>query len=541
MDIRNFAIGSRLSIGFAILGFLVLVQGAMALLNMKQMRDISHEIESNTIPSVSQLGTLNSEMLRVRVYAFRTLLAKDAALRQTHLQAIEQVRQNLAKVQGRYEQLISIPGERDVYQQFKTAQQGYFDGLNLYLAAIEAGNPDEATRVSNEVLTGFSDTMTKTLAQLTDMNSKYSSDISEESESTYHSSITLVIVTVLVALLLAVGVAVVLTRSITGPLQQAVGSAETVASGDLTRSIEVTGRDEASRLLQALKAMQLSLRDAMQHISNSSSQLASASEELNSVTEDSSRNLQQQNDEIQQAATAITEMSSAVDEVAQTAVQTSEASTESAKLAQQGRQQVEQTVGAIRQMTQDVEQTAQLVQGLAGQAQDIGKVLDVIRAIAEQTNLLALNAAIEAARAGDAGRGFAVVADEVRALAHRTQQSTKEIETMISQIQQGTGNAVGAMQHSRDNADKALQVATSAGQALHTITDRINSISDQNLVIASAAEEQAKVAREIDRNIVTISDLAAQTAAGANQTSASAHELSRLAVDLNNLVSRFKV
>ncbi len=229
-----------------------------------------------------------------------------------------------------------------------------------------------------------------------------------------------------------------------------------------------------------------------------------------------------------------------MDEVAETALRASESSTESARNTELGKSQVQQTVNAIIHMNEDVAQSAKVVQELALQAQDIGKVLDVIRAIAEQTNLLALNAAIEAARAGDAGRGFAVVADEVRALAARTQLSTREIEEMIKKIREGTGTAVQAMQQSGEKASQALSVAEAAGKALETINSQIGSISDNNLVIASAAEEQAKVAREIDRNIVNISDLAAQTAAGANQTSASAHELSRLAVELNALVNNFK-
>jgi methyl-accepting chemotaxis protein len=154
---------------------------------------------------------------------------------------------------------------------------------------------------------------------------------------------------------------------------------------------------------------------------------------------------------------------------------------------------------------------------------------------------LALNAAIEAARAGEAGRGFAVVADEVRALAHRTAQSTQEIEKMVAGIQNGTGEAVSSMQQSNQRTQSTLEMARAAGVALEQITQSIHQINERNLVIASASEEQAQVSREVDRNLVNIRDLATQSAAGANQTSAATHELSRLAVDLNAMVARFVI
>ncbi len=144
-------------------------------------------------------------------------------------------------------------------------------------------------------------------------------------------------------------------------------------------------------------------------------------------------------------------------------------------------------------MTHDVHNTSLMIEGLATQGRDIGKVLDVIRAIAEQTNLLALNAAIEAARAGEAGRGFAVVADEVRALAHRTAQSTQEIEKMVAGIQNGTGEAVASMQQSNQRTQSTLELARAAGVALEQITESIHLINERNLVIASASEEQAQV------------------------------------------------
>ncbi|WP_422396253.1 methyl-accepting chemotaxis protein [Pseudomonas trivialis] len=287
--------------------------------------------------------------------------------------------------------------------------------------------------------------------------------------------------------------------------------------------------------------MQEKLRDTLQRISGSATQLASAAEELNVVTDESACGLTRQNNEIEQAATAVNEMTSAVEEVARNAVSTSEASRNATASAGDGRDLVQETVSAIERMSGDVQATATLIGELANESRDIGKVLDVIRGLADQTNLLALNAAIEAARAGEAGRGFAVVADEVRALAHRTQQSTSEIERMIGSIQSGTEHAVDSMRNSTERAESTLSIAKGAGLSLDTINTAIVEINERNLVIASAAEEQAQVAREVDRNLVNIRDLSVQSATGASQTSAASSELSRLAVDLNGMVGRFRL
>lgn len=341
--------------------------------------------------------------------------------------------------------------------------------------------------------------------------------------------------------LLSIVFAIWITRSITRPLSRAVTAAENLAVGDLSGTFVIESKDEVGVLLSSMQTMQQNLRDVIGHIASSSNQLASAAEELNVVTEESARALMLQNDEVQQAATAITEMSSAVDEVAGTALKTSEASSQSASLARDGTQKVVQTSSVIEKMNADVRHSTQVINTLAEKVSSINQVLEVIRSVADQTNLLALNAAIEAARAGEAGRGFSVVADEVRSLAYRTQTSTGEIEQMIQQVQSSAKQAVDAMQLISSNADNAQSVAKLAADALELIVENISAISDQNHVIAGAAEEQSKVAREIDRNIVTISDLASQTAEGSSQTNASANELTRLAVQLNELVNKFKV
>ncbi|WP_372241933.1 methyl-accepting chemotaxis protein [Pseudomonas sp. C2B4] len=249
--------------------------------------------------------------------------------------------------------------------------------------------------------------------------------------------------------------------------------------------------------------------------------------------------MQRQNNEIEQAATAVNEMTAAVEEVARNAASASESAQMSERSTRTGSDRVAETVKAIQNLTSTVVKTSDEVEGLASKAQNISKVLDVIRAIAEQTNLLALNAAIEAARAGDQGRGFAVVADEVRALAHRTQESTKEIESMIAGIQSGAEQAVLAMSHSCANAQDTLGIAQEAGAALADIAKSITEINERNFLIATASEEQAQVARSVDTNLVSIRDLSIQTSSGASQTATASNELSKLAIEMAELTRRF--
>ncbi|MFS2155881.1 methyl-accepting chemotaxis protein [Pseudomonas sp. Pseusp122] len=287
--------------------------------------------------------------------------------------------------------------------------------------------------------------------------------------------------------------------------------------------------------------MRDNLVQTLQKITGSSNQLAAAAEELNAVTAEGSRGLQQQHGEIEQAATAVTEMTTAIEEVARNAASTSELSQESRNIAVKGQQRMVEALNSIHSLTRGVEVSSGQVSSLADQAKGIGKVLDVIRAIAEQTNLLALNAAIEAARAGEAGRGFAVVADEVRALAHRTAQSTQEIEQMIGSIQAGTTNAVSTMLSSSNMTQQTLELAELAQQALADIVAANDEINDRNMVITSSADEQAHVARAVDQNLLNIQQLSVQSSEGSSQTTIASQSLASLAYELNTLVKHFQI
>jgi methyl-accepting chemotaxis protein len=537
--IRNMNLGTRLTIGFGVLALLILVQGGVALNKMADMDNRQNELSKNWFPSILAVANLRYTITRYRVFTMR-ILVDDSASRLAATEArLTEIGQDLEKAVEKYEMLVSEDDERKTFNSLVEKKKHYIANSIQVLSFAKAGELDKAKAIIENEQNVLADQMTADLKTLLDINSKGAAKSADESDASYATSKTITIASIIIGLTLTGILSFIITKSITVPIQDAVDATERIASGNLTKRIESAGQDEPARLLAGLAVMQDSLRNVIGEIGSSSTQLAAATEELSAVAEQATRTLHSQNDEIQQAATAVTEMSSAVDEVARNAVGASEAANQSSQLAKDGQARVRQTVTSIQNMTNEVTKTSELMEGLAEQSQDIGKVLDVIRAIAEQTNLLALNAAIEAARAGEAGRGFAVVADEVRALAHRTQVSTKEIEGMISTIQGGTNAAVNSMRDSSEHAKGTLGIAQEAGKALDEIFARSGTISDRNLLIATATEEQAAVAREVDRNIVTISDLSAQSAAGANQTSASANELARLATSLNMLISRF--
>lgn len=344
-----------------------------------------------------------------------------------------------------------------------------------------------------------------------------------------------------VTLLLAALCWAFIAKRVLHPLREAGLHFQRIAGGDLSVPVQVHQRNEIGQLFHELQRMQQSQRETLGSISDCTRQLSDAAHALNSVTEQSAENLRQQGQELEQAATAVTEMTTAVEEVARNAVTTSQATQQSNQLAQRSRQQVSENIDGTQAMTDEIQTSSAHLEQLVGQVRDIGKVLEVIRSVSEQTNLLALNAAIEAARAGDAGRGFAVVADEVRTLAYRTQASTQEIEQMIGRVQQGTEAAVASMQTSTSRAQSKLEVSLASGQALEGIYSAISEINERNLVIASAAEEQAQVAREVDRNLLNIRELSGHSAQGAQQTRQASQALSGLVGEMTALVGRFRV
>ncbi len=356
-----------------------------------------------------------------------------------------------------------------------------------------------------------------------------------------HTRNTLIGIGVL-ALAFGLGLLTLVSRGIVGPIKAAAVTMVDIGQGDgdLTRRLDDKGRDELTDLSRGFNHFADKLASIVRDVTGSASQVAAASEEMSTVMESTSEDVRKQQHETEQVAAAINEMTESVHEVSEHAGAAASAAQNAQQEADNGRQVVNSTITAINALADEVERATDAMHTLEEGSESIGSVLDVIKGIAEQTNLLALNAAIEAARAGEQGRGFAVVADEVRTLASRTQESTQEIQDMIERLQAGASNAVGVMEESRKRAQSSVDKAAEAGVSLENITAAVARISDMNLQIANAAEQQNSVTQEINRNIHNISKAVEGSAAGTSQTASASAELSRLSSELQTTVGQFK-
>jgi len=531
----------RIVIGFAIAPLALMGMAFYALHDLATLKEQAVVIVKQDWPKIEPIMVIATG---VRDNARNTrdlLINKD---NQQVQQSIDATKKRITQALETLEPLFYLPEGKAAYLALKKNREAYVAAFTQVQVLIRQGASDDAMAQLKQKVVPAEAEVYRSLDELMALQGKIFIDREQSAQALYSDARRNMLGLFLFCLALVIAAAIVVTRSVTRPLggepDDAARFLSEIAEGDLTIQVPVGASADGSVMMN-MHQMQQSLNAMVKHIAASVDRVASSSEELSAVSSQTASNLQLQGLEIEQAAAAVNQMTAAVDEVARNAVSTSEASKQSEQTAQRGREQVQETVVAIGELADGVTDTSQRIEQLAGRVQDISKVLDVIRSIAEQTNLLALNAAIEAARAGDAGRGFAVVADEVRALAHRTQESTQEIEQMIGNIRQDTGHAVTAMQSSSHLVRATLEVAQRSGDALDQITRSISQINERNLMIASATEEQALVAREVDRNLVGIRTLSEQVLLGAQHTDTAGHELAQMAGALHQTVARFKV
>ena len=365
----------------------------------------------------------------------------------------------------------------------------------------------------------------------------------EDSVSESHTALIFGAVIGLVLMAILFGIGMLVATSITGNIGGVVRSLKELAEGqgDLRQRLESNQHDELGDLVDEFNRFVEKLQGIITNITNTVDELTTETQQMLLITDQSRQGVTQQQSDIEQVATAMNEMSATVQEVAHNAADAASATGEADGEANVGNDVVKQTVNTINELANDIEKAGGVIQRLESDSENIGTVLDVIKSIAEQTNLLALNAAIEAARAGEQGRGFAVVADEVRTLAQRTQKSTQEIQEIIEKLQSGAVQAVDVMNKSSVQAQACVEQADKAGMSLTSITNVVSRINDMNTQIASASEEQSAVTEEVKRNVVTISQVAEQTAQSSKNVAESSENISTLASQLHAMVAKFTI
>ncbi|MCP4320486.1 MAG: methyl-accepting chemotaxis protein [Alteromonadales bacterium] len=352
-----------------------------------------------------------------------------------------------------------------------------------------------------------------------------------------NSALLLTPISVIIAIILLT----LLLNRLTKPLRELKVAMQDIAEGDadLTQRLQVTTQDELGELAKFFNEFVSNIHHMMQEFKSQSDEMNLIAKQMNDISEHSKHEMGVQRQETEQVATAVAEMSAAASEIALNAQGAAEAAHEADEERVITNQVVEEAISSIQGLADNLTSAEKDIAELEEEVSGISTVLDVIRGIAEQTNLLALNAAIEAARAGEQGRGFAVVADEVRSLAGKTQESTKEINAKIESLQNGARRAVDSMKNSRATSDISVQKATETGISLGKISQSVSRMSEMNLQIATASEQQTNVTEEIARNVTNISDATERTYEGANQTVDTSQQLSSIGGNIDKEVNKF--
>lgn len=538
--LRRIGIPARMVMCFSIAALLLGSLGGFCLWQMQLIRKQSSAMESGALPSIATADGIAIALGKLRGESLRLIAnADDPSSVVMGKIAIGQLENEVAAAFESYLSRITDGTEQDSIRALQTAADTFMVGLRDEVRLIEQQELPAAKALSGSTLAMQGDLMDMQVQLLRELNKQSAANAVAAAGVHYQQAQMIALSAIGAALLLIVLLAWRLIASIVRPLREALQIAGTIADGDLSRTVTVSGRDETADLLNMLERMRCNLHGAVVQIDAAADQLSSSVQEMSSIAEASAQTLQHQNKEIEQAALAVTQMTGAASEVAINANDTSAQSQASSEAAGNGQEMLGTTIVSIRQLAENVLGCSQQAQGLAERTQSISKILDVIRAIANQTNLLALNAAIEAARAGETGRGFAVVADEVRSLAQRTSVSTTEIETLINDVQTRAQGAADALRATAEQSGQTLDQAAGTQQALALIIDATASINDRNLLIASAAEQQAQAALEVDHNLGSIRLLSVETASSAQQASTASGQLARLARDLSHTVSRF--
>jgi methyl-accepting chemotaxis protein len=468
------------------------------------------------------------------------VLVNDATTTESEKKKIENTRSLFKNSLEQIEKMEKSPKGKQLIGDIKEFYDITQAAIARVLDDIAAGNQQKA----RDMLTGSLEISAKLSASCNELV-KYQEELTnasgKEVQKTYMTALYALAGCGIVVFVIALILALWLTRSITKPLSEGVFVAQRIAEGDLTAHIETAGTDETGQLMNALKNMVTKLQSIIGEVKNAARNIASASHELKANSELMSKGAGEQAGRAAQVATASEEMSQTVLDIAKNTSSIETSAIDTTKLAKDGETVVNRSVDKVKSIAKTIDQSAQLIKSLGERSNQIGEIVNVINDIADQTNLLALNAAIEAARAGEQGRGFAVVADEVRKLAERTGNSTAEIGDMVKSIQNEVHQVVISMENITKEVKAGVDLSTQAGDVLRSIVESVDKLHLMVQQIASATEEMASTSEEINKDIEMISSLSADTSGSSGEIARSSNNLSQLSVNLEDVVKGFIV
>lgn len=539
--LRSLSIKSRLLFGF---GVVILLAGLLAGISLLSIRSIEQDINLTVDDRWPKTEQANDVIANINVVARslrNAIILDDAQLVQRELDRVNEVRKAVSEKIDRLDKTIQTGKGKQLMNELKTARGLYRENIEMVLQFIKDGKKKEAGQY---LVTTLRKTQNSYFAAAEALV-KYQGELMEASgrDASIKARQTQLIVLVLflAASVVAIVISLIVVRSITVPLSEAVEIANRLAAGDLTKSVTVKGSDEISSLMTAVDNMVKSLRELISKIKYATENLASGSEQLSASAEEISRGMAGQSSRSTQIATATEEMSQTVIDVAKNTSNISRISTQTFDQAKDGEGVVKDSVDAVQVIASTVAESSQVMQRLGDSSKQIGNIVSVINDIADQTNLLALNAAIEAARAGEQGRGFSVVADEVRKLAERTTQATSQINTMIATIQNEVDHAGAAMSNATSQVETGVEFSRKAGGSFGNIVSSVNDLHSMAQQIASATEEMSTVSETISSDIQSIAEGSKEISAGSGQIAQASSDLARLATELQSVVRKFKV
>jgi len=562
--LKNLPIGKKILTIVILLAALQVITSSFAVLKMNNIAAEFAVLYEFAVPLESRVSKINLMQFEKSSALEKLLAAAKSGERRKiikgHIQKINDITEQSKLTNEEVLTILAKAADRSLSPELQAELNGLGEKINSVSVAQEnyQGYVDNAIKIikrggsmsgggylSEEDYKKLGEIESTLFAELDVMQGtieKISQEAIEKADSVKNSAFSSLIILLVVALVFALIISKYMISNIVPPIIGFMNDLNSIATNnDLTKRLSSDSTDEIGDMARTMNGFIEKLQSLLTNIVGFSDELASTSQTTARVSDSANDIVARQKNETSQVAHAIDGVASAVVEVTTNAQKASIAASEGANNAESGRVVVSKIVTSINALDAEVSNSMEVIRKLKTNSENIGSVLDVIKSIAEQTNLLALNAAIEAARAGEQGRGFAVVADEVRSLAQKTQDSTAEIEELISNLQQGSDNAVKSMDQNAESIASLVSETGKATDSLNAISDSVNAITDMNSLIAVAAEEQSAVVQEVNTNVNNIYQMSEQSSESSEELLQTSGHMSGLSDDLKQAVGQFKL